>query len=158
LVDASGDPLPQTEELPSADSASLRERMALLVRAIEEDRSELATPAFFPVVAYEQVKAIANPARDHRYRLMSAFQRNIHEFHGKTRNFPRPLRFVAIEPPSTAARWMKPGTEGNKLGYHRMLRSRLRFADATGAEHHLTVTSMISWRGEWYVVHLDGFK
>jgi hypothetical protein len=132
--------------------------MVLLVQAIAEDRAEVADPAFFPVVAYEQVKAVANPARDHRFRLMAAFHRNIHEYHGKVRQLPQPLRFVAVEPPTAEPRWMKPGSEGNKLGYYRILRSRLRLADATGAEHRLTITSMISWRGEWYVVHLDGFK
>ncbi|MGC4068051.1 MAG: hypothetical protein QM784_26060 [Polyangiaceae bacterium] len=158
LLDESGATLAQTEDLPSLESPSLRERMRLLVQAIAEDRAEIADPAFFPVVAYEQVKAIANPARDHRFRLMAAFHRNVHEYHGKVRKLPLPLRFVAIEPPGVAARWMKPGSEGNKLGYYRTLRSRLRFADAAGEDHRLTITSMISWRGEWYVVHLDGFE
>ena len=53
---------------------------------------------------------------------------------------------------------MKPGSEGNKLGYYRVLRSALVYSDAQGRERELSVTSMISWRGEWYVVHLAGFK
>jgi hypothetical protein len=53
---------------------------------------------------------------------------------------------------------MDPGKEGNKLGYYRVTRSKLRYLDAGGTEHTLGLTSLISWRGEWFVVHLDGFK
>jgi len=30
--------------------------------------------------------------------------------------------------------------------------------EVKGKERSLEVTSLISWRGEWYVVHLTGFK
>jgi hypothetical protein len=53
---------------------------------------------------------------------------------------------------------MKPGSEGNKLGYWRVLRAELRCREAQGRERILEVTSLISWRGEWYAVHLHGFK
>ncbi|HEY5958172.1 MAG TPA: hypothetical protein VIV60_16525, partial [Polyangiaceae bacterium] len=50
LFDASGKPLPQTEELPKFDSPSFRRRTALLFEAIVKDDPSIATPAFFPVV------------------------------------------------------------------------------------------------------------
>lgn len=53
---------------------------------------------------------------------------------------------------------MKPGSEGNRVGYFRVLRARLRAEDERGKEHTFEVTSLIAWRGEWYVVHLNGFK
>jgi hypothetical protein len=53
---------------------------------------------------------------------------------------------------------MKPGSEGNKIGYWRVLRSKLRYADAEGNQQSLEITSLISWRGEWYVVHVNGFE
>jgi hypothetical protein len=62
-----------------------------------------------------------------------------------------------VDVPEPALRWMKPGSEGNRVGYFRVLRSRLRLLDAADKERVLRITSMISWRGEWYVVHLDGF-
>ena len=61
------------------------------------------------------------------------------------------------ELPETRIEWMKPGREGNKVGYYRVLRSKLRFALASGKEKSFELTSLISWRGEWYVVHLSGF-
>jgi hypothetical protein len=53
---------------------------------------------------------------------------------------------------------MKPHSEGNKVGYFRVLRSKLLLGKPDGSELGLEVTSMISWRGEWYVVHLHGFE
>ena len=158
LVDSAGQPLPQTADVPKFDSPTFKRRSALLFQAIVDDTKESADAAFFPVLAYEQVKAIAKPARDHKFRLLAAYHRSIHEYHEKVAKLPQPLQFLDVEPGPSPIRWMEPNTEGNKLGYHRILRTKLKFADAKGVVHRLEVTSLISWRGEWYVVHLDGFK
>jgi hypothetical protein len=152
-----GTPLPQLEERPSAESPALRERMKLLTEAILKDEPSLATPAFFPLVAYEQVKAIQNPERDWNRRLVRAFERNIHEYHRALGRDVQRLEFVAIEIPEPGIRWMKPGSEGNRVGYFRVLRSKLRLRTDAGKSLAFEVTSFISWRGEWYVVHLNGF-
>lgn len=158
LHDADGKPLPQTEDRPSATSPAFLRRMELLVRAIEADDAKLAHDAFFPVVAYEQVKDIAKPALDHERRLLAAFARNVHEYHRELGKDASGLRFVRVEVPEDKVKWMKAGSEGNKLGYFRVLRSRLVVATASDREHSFEITSMISWRGEWYVVHLHGFE
>lgn len=158
LRDNAGKPLPQTEEPPSFDSPSFQRRVELLFQAIVNDEPGLATAAFFPLVAYEQVKDIAQPARDHKFRLLAAFAKNIHEYHRQLGKAPSQSKLLGISPSTLAPRWMKPGTEGNKLGYFRLLRSKLKIADARGQTHEFEVTSMISWRGQWYVVHLNGFK
>ena len=49
-------------------------------------------------------------------------------------------------------------TNGNELGYRRVLRSALRVVDASSTERKLGVTSLTSWRGERDVVHLNGFE
>lgn len=158
LFDAAGNPLPQTEDRPSAQSPALERRLELLVRAIAEDKPEVALPSFFPVEAYSQVKAIAKPAQDWKRRLVAAFERNIHEYHRQLGADAPSLRLLRIEIPEPKVKWMKPGAEGNRVGYFRVLRSKLFVANAEGAEKALEVTSMISWRGEWYVVHLHGFE
>jgi hypothetical protein len=73
LIAADGAPLPQTRDRPSADSPGLRWRLERLVSAIAHDDPERALPAFFPRVAYEQVKAVAHPERDWEQRLVRAF-------------------------------------------------------------------------------------
>ena len=66
--------------------------------------------------------------------------------------------FVALDVPMEAARWINPGQEGNQLGYYRVLKSTLRYEKPDGTAGTVAITSMISWRGEWYVVHLTGFR
>jgi hypothetical protein len=132
--------------------------MELLVRAIEMDDAKLAHDAFFPLVAYEQVKAIEKPALDYERRLLTAFARNVHEYHLELGRDAAGVRFLRVEVPDEKVKWMKVGSEGNRVGYFRVLRSRLIVVTRAGKERSLELTSMISWRGEWYVVHLHGFK
>ncbi len=158
LLDAAGAPLPQTLERPTSTSPWFLDLGPALWRAIVADDAALALPHFFPVVAYEEVKAIAKPARDWETRLVRLFRRDVHQYHlglGRERD---QLRFEALEVPEERAKLMKPGSEGNRLGYWRVLRSQLVYRDAEDRARRLEVTSLISWRGEWYVVHLHGFE
>ena len=107
---------------------------------------------------FQQVKDIAKPALDHERRLLAAFARNVHEYHRELGKDASGLRFVRVELPEDKVKWMKVGSEGNRVGYFRVLRSRLVVATGSDKERSFELTSMISWRGEWYVVHLHGFK
>jgi hypothetical protein len=158
LVDDAGQALPQTNDKPTTTSPGFERLVKVLFDAIRDDRPEIAGAAFFPVIAYREVKAIARPERDWQYRLMRAFERDVHEYHLKLGRDPSRAVLLGMAVPEQHARWMAPGTEGNKLGYWRVLRSELRFRDAFGRDHALEVTSLISWRGQWYVVHLHGFE
>ena len=111
---------------------------------------------FFPRAAYEQVKALADPARDWRYRLVAHYKRDIHAAHQKLGRQATVARWSGLDVGS-GARWVEPGEEGNKLGYWRVYGSRLRFT-VEGQERSIEISSLISWRGEWYVVHLSGFS
>ena len=79
-------------------------------------------------------------------------------YHDKLGRDASQAKFSGVDVPEANARFMKPGSEGNKVGYFRVLRSTLRFTLASGREKKLELTSLISWRGEWYVVHVAGFK
>ncbi len=153
-----GGPLGQTDALPTLDSPSYAQRTRLLWEAIVRDEPAHAAAAFFPLVAYAQVKAIPNPPADYKQRLLGAFARDIHAYHKKLGDEPTKARFIALEIPVAKAKWMEPGSEGNKLGYDRVLDGKLVFTRSDGTEGSLPVKSMISWRGEWYVVHLNSFK
>jgi hypothetical protein len=158
LVDESGHPLPQTDEQPSVQSDRFRAKIEALSQAIARDEPDLAHGVFFPVVAYQMVKAIEKPERDWKLRLWANFVRDIHDYHHRLGTDGGEARLAGIDVPLDRARWMKPGSEGNKIGYYRVLRSQLRLASPSGRERTFEVTSMISWRGEWYVVHLNGFR
>ena len=158
LLDETGKPLPQTPDRPATTSGTFGARMALLGQAITTGNADAALPAFFPVVAYAQVKDIPAPEKDWEQRLVSAFRRDIAEYQKKLGPDSAKATLVSVDVPEQSAKLMKPGSEGNRVPYYRVLRSTLRFRLANGQEKTLELTSMISWRGEWYVVHLHGFK
>ena len=158
LLDAAGTPLPQSDERPTLTSASFQRRVALVVRAIVTGDAEAASSAFFPLPAYQQVKDVAKPERDYKFRLLANFKRDVLEYHRALGASAPDAKFDGITVSEKDAKWMAPGTEGNRVGYFRVLRSRLRFTLPTGRTRDFELTSMISWRGEWYVVHLHGFE
>lgn len=158
-VDAGPDPgtLPQTKEKPEASGAAFDARVAALWDAIVKDEPDRAMPFFFPVTAYEQVKGIPNPASDWRRRLVAAYKRDVHALHKRLGEHAADAKFVRADVPQERARWVEPNEESNTLGYYRVYGTRLAY-EVDGKERNLEVTSLISWRGEWYVVHLSGFK
>lgn len=158
LYSEDGSLLPQNEETPAVGSPWFQKNARLLFDAIVADDVELAIPFFFPKPAYAQVKAIKDPDRDWDRRLKSAFKKDIHDYHlalGKARDR---AEFSGISVRENSIKWVKPGEEGNRLGYYRILRSVLAYRDHEGRSRELALLSMISWRGEWYIVHLAPFR
>lgn len=158
LVGADGAPLPQTEARPSASDERFKRRMQRVADAIVSGDVEKARASFFPLVAYAQVKDVAKPERDYRFRLMANFERDLREYRKALGRDAEHAELLGVDVPEARVEWMKPGKEGNRLGYFRVLRSRLRFRLPGGKERAFELTSLISWRGEWYVVHLHGFE
>jgi hypothetical protein len=103
------------------------------------------------------VKAIPNPAGDWRRRLVAAYTRDIHKLHQRLGDDASRATFSRIEVPEERGRWVEPNEESNKLGYYRVYGTRIWY-EIDGKQRSFDVTSLISWRGEWYVVHLSGFK
>jgi hypothetical protein len=148
--------LPQTRDRPREGDA-FQARARVLWDAIVKDDASLALPFFFPMPAYRQVKAIANPEADWKRRLVAAFKRDIHHLHETLGSRAGDAKLVELEVAAERAHWVEPGVEGNKIGYWRVFGSKLRYQTSRGPAS-MDVRSLISWRGEWYVVHLSGFK
>lgn len=129
-----------------------------MANAIISGDAEPAYASFFPLVAYQQVKDVAKPERDYKFRLLANFKRDVLEYHQALGADAAQAKFEGVTVSEKDAKWMEPGSEGNRLGYFRVLRSHLRFTLASGKARDFELTSLISWRGEWYVVHLHGFK
>jgi hypothetical protein len=149
--------LPQTHALPLASGAAFDARVRALWDAIVADDPSAAMTFFFPLGAYEQVKDVSNPAADWRQRLVAAYRRDIDSLHARLGPDADRARLVALDVPESRARWVEPGEEWNKIGYYRAFGSKLRYTN-DGSERTFDVKSLISWRGEWYVVHLSGFE
>jgi hypothetical protein len=154
-----GDPgsLPQTRDRPAPSSPPLDARVAALWEGIVHDDPDRAMPFFFPVSAYEQVKAIPSPASDWRRRLVAAYKRDIHGLSKRLGDKAESAKLVRLDVPDERARWVEPNEESNKLGYWRVYGTRIVY-EVDGKQRALDISSLISWRGEWYVVHLTGFK
>jgi hypothetical protein len=139
--------------MPRADGAAFEERRAALWDAIVNDDPDRAMPFFFPVAAYQQVKDVTDPAADWKHRLVSAYRRDIHALHARLGASPSDAKFVSLDVPARA-RWVEPGEEWNKIGYYRVFGTKLRYT-LGGQDYAFDVKSLISWRGEWFVVHLS---
>ncbi len=149
--------LPQTRDRPKSSGPAFDTRMRALWDAVATDDVHRAIPAFFPATAYAQVKAIPNPDSDWKHRLVENLARDVHRLHERLGTHANDATFVELDVASERARWVEPGSESNKIGYWRVYGSKLRY-DIEGTPGAFDVSSLISWRGEWYVVHLSGFK
>jgi hypothetical protein len=145
--------LPQTTALPSTSTPWFRARMTALWRGISEDSLRPALPSFFPRAAYIQVKQIGNAGTDYRDRLLSNFRADIHAAHLLlARSGGQRATLVGVRVPKQWA-WIPPGYCYNRVGYWHAPGSRLIYRQ-NGRIRSFGVYSLISWRGQWYVVHL----
>jgi len=154
-----GDPgaLPQTKDKPAATSPQLDQRAAALWDAIAHDDPDRGMPFFFPVSAYKQVKDVGNPAGDWRLRLVAAYKRDIHGLAKRLGANGDSAKFVRLDVQDDRAKWVEPNEEYNKIGYYRVFGTKIVY-EVDGKERSMEISSLISWRGDWYVVHLTGFK
>ena len=135
--------------------------MAALWDAIVRDDPQRGMAFFFPLGAYEQVKDIGAPAVDWKNRLVHAYANDIHALHAVVASAATGTtgaRLLSLDVPEGRTRWVDPGEEYNKIGYFRVFGSKLRYEEAAGNVKSIDVKSLISWRGEWYVVHLSAIK
>ena len=146
--------LPQTTARPSGSDPLFAKRMRALWAAIVAGDTTADTAAgssFFPIDAYFQVKAISNPAADYRNRLIALYDDDIRALHLRVGSG---ATLLGVDVPDRSATWVTPGQEYNKGSYWRVYRTRVRYRTAAGQEGSFGIFSLISWRGQWYVVHL----
>jgi hypothetical protein len=141
--------LPQTAAFPSARTRVFAAEMSDLWAAVLTGQPDLASQSFFPLSAYQQVKAIADPAADWRSRLWGDFRLDVAAAH---RYVGRGASLVRVIVPSAQAAWINPGVCYNSVGYWHVAGARLVYRQH-GALRSIGIASLISWRGRWYVVH-----
>ena len=145
-------PLTQTRTLPSAHTRVFRAEMTDLWAAVVTGRARLAAQSFFPLAAYTQVKAIADPSADWRSRLFGDFRLDVaaaHHFLGRSARHDTLIRVIV---PASGAAWINPGVCSNAVGYWHVGGARLVYRHR-GQLRSIGIASLISWRGRWYVVH-----
>jgi hypothetical protein len=145
---------PENRALPPLTSDELTERARHLFDAVVRDEAELAEDFFFPREPFLRLKDVSDPARYHA-ELVRMYRRDVHLLHARRRTWDG-ARFLSFELGSPP-RWVKPGEEWNKIGYHRTFGGKLRY-DLGGSVRIVDVHTIISWDGRWYVTHLSRTK
>lgn len=141
--------LHQTRAFPSARTRVFAAEMTDLWAAVQTGRPRLAVGSFFPLTAYQQVKAISDPAADWHDRLWADFGLDVAAAH---RFVGRGTSLVRVIVPSAEAAWIDPGVCFNSVGYWHVGGARVVYRKR-GQLRSIGIASLISWRGRWYVVH-----
>jgi hypothetical protein len=149
--------LPQTQDEPTGSGAQWDADVAGLWQAIVTDDPTTARPFFFPLAAYRQVKAISDIDGDYQHRLIAYYEDDIKTLHAKLGGDASRAQLVGLTVNTPNATWIKPGVEYNKGAYWRVQDNSLKYT-VNGQTRSFVVKSMISWRGEWYVVHLTSIR
>jgi hypothetical protein len=150
VAPASAAALPQTDALPTTTGTAFSDAVHDIWLAVTTGDPGYAQPAFFPEKAYEQVKAIADPESDWENRLWYDFTLDLaaaHKLVGKN------ATLTQVVTPAQYAQWIPVGACYNSAGYWHLPGSRLVYRE-DGVTHSFGIASFISWRGDWYLIHL----
>jgi hypothetical protein len=145
--------LEQTHAFPSSRSPLFRSLMAALWEGVSRGSVEPALVAFFPEQAYLQLKAINGAASDWQSRLVHDYALDIAAAHRLLGGNGSRARFVRVDARSEFGHWIPPGVCSNSVGYYEMPNARVIYREGSRMRS-FGIASLISWRGEWYVVHL----
>ena len=144
--------LPQTSALPTTASAAFQNAVADLWLAVTTGQADFGLPAFFPLAAYQKLKDLYEPTEDWRGRLWADFTLDVAAAHRLLREDGGQAQFVRVIVPAAYAAWVSPGVCANYTGYWHVPGARLVYRQ-NGQERSIGIASLISWRGDWYVVH-----
>jgi hypothetical protein len=145
--------LPQTMQLPASTDPQFTAEIQALWQGVVQGSVTPALPAFFPKTAYVQLKTgIGNAAGDWQNRLVADYALDIEAAHALLGPDPAQATFVSVSVPEQYGHWIPPGVCANGIGYYEVANSRVVY-QLDGVTKSFGLASLISWRGEWYVVH-----
>jgi hypothetical protein len=127
--------------------------MQALFTSIEAGTPATASNAFFPQSAYVQLKAISGASYDFTHRLLGDYALDIMAAHAELGAGSAGATLTSVQVPREYAHWVPSGECENAVGYFEVANSRVVYAEG-GVTRSFGIASLISWRGEWYVVHL----
>ena len=145
--------LHQTGAFPTSTSPQFQAEMAAFWQGVVSGSPLAARPAFFPEGAYLQLKTIADPASDYTDRLLADFAADLDAAHALLDHDAGTATLVTVNVPEQYGHWIPPRVCDNSVGYYEVANSRVVYQE-DGQVRSFGIASLISWRGEWYVVHL----
>lgn len=153
-ADAASAFAPDNKILPPLESQELTARASALFDAIVKNEPALAEPFWFPKEPFIPLKDVKDPGK-YWDNLHAAYLNDVKAMHRKRKSWEG-ARFVGFEVGSRP-KWVPPGKEANKIGYHRSLHGKLKY-EIDGKPASIDVHTIISWQGRWYITHLGDFK
>ena len=114
----------------------------------------LGNDFFFPRTAYLQLKTIPNAGGDFDTRLYHDYRNDVIADHELVTSAGPGAKVLGVDVPAAAVHWVPPGVE---VQLDRLLEGDVRPGALRGrrpGQKSFAIDSMISWRGQWYVVHL----
>lgn len=147
-------PFAADNNLPPTAGPELQERAKGLLDAVIQDDPKLADPFWFPKEPFIPLKDVKGPDK-YWEQLHRTYGSDVHALHKKRKSWGGVV-FERFEIGSNP-KWVKPGDEANKIGYHRSFHGKLRYT-ADGKSETIDVHTVITWQGRWYVTHLRKFK
>lgn len=153
LPSASDASQPQTSDQPTTNSPAFNAEMAALWTGITTDQPDTAMAAFFPEAAYAQVKTYWDDNTDWTGRLVAHYRLDISAAHDELGAGAAGAVLTQVIVPTSGVEWVQPRVCDNRVGYWHVGGARLVYQEG-GQERSIGIASLISWRGNWYVVHL----
>jgi hypothetical protein len=147
-------PFAADNKLPPTEGPELQERAKGLLEAVIQDDAKLADPFWFPKEPFIPLKDVKGPDK-YWEQLHRTYGSDVHALHRKRKSWSGVV-FEKFEIGSKP-KWVKPGDEANKIGYHRSFHGKLRYS-VDGKSESIDVHTVITWQGRWYVTHLRKFK
>jgi hypothetical protein len=141
-------------KVPPSDGPELQARARGLFEAIVKDEPERAEAFWFPKEPFIPLKDVKDPAK-YWTQLHKTYANDVHALHQKRKSWEG-AEFVRFDG-WVRSKWVPPGDEANKIGYHRAFHGKLHYKVA-GEDADLDVQTIITWQGRWYVTHLRKFK
>ena len=141
---------------PTATDPNFMARLQAYWQHVLVGKAGPADDIFFPRAAYLQVKELSNAGGDWDTRLYYDYTMDLTADHQlATTGAPTgaSIKVLGVDVPDASVRWVPPGVEVNSIGYWQVSYARVRYSVA-GQERSFAISSMISWRGQWYFVHL----
>ncbi len=147
-------PFAADNNLPPTEGPELQERAKGLLEAVIQDDAKLADPFWFPKEPFIPLKDVKGPDK-YWEQLHRTYGSDVHALHKKRKSWSNVV-FEKFEIGSKP-KWVKPGDEANKIGYHRSFHGKLHYT-VEGKSESIDVHTVITWQGRWYVTHLRKFK
>jgi hypothetical protein len=132
------------------EGAELQARAKGLFQAIVADEPDRAEAFWFPREPFLPLKDMVDPGK-YWAELHHRYVNDIHALHKKRKRWGG-AEFVGFDGWSRS-KWVAPGHEANKIGYHRAFNGQLRYTIG-GEAAAIEVHTLITWQGRWYVTHL----